>query len=300
MEIQSYIKDLLLLNDCVIIPDLGGFVSNYKPAQIKHNRFSPPSKEIAFNPKLHKNDGLLINFISEQDGVGYFEAKQRVENFVEESVLKLQRYEKLVFQGVGQLYYDRMENLQFEPAIEQNLLVDAYGLEDFSYEKLYQRLVPEPAIKIQHTEGKPVIFSRRNVKKVLIGAPLLLALALIPMKKTNDIMNHSDLNIFTQLTEVVAPAQEIASEPEEVITAPVEELNNRYFLIGGSFKEEKNATDYIEQMKAKGFHPENLGVFNGLYRISIESYPNMTEAKNQLNAMRSNDPKSGVWIHIKQ
>ena len=72
MEISQYIKEILLLNDCVIIPDFGGFVANYKPAMIENNRFFPPTKEIAFNNKLISNDGLLINYISEAEGVDYF------------------------------------------------------------------------------------------------------------------------------------------------------------------------------------------------------------------------------------
>lgn len=301
VEIASYIKELLLLNDCVVVPDFGGFVSNYKPAQIKHNRFMPPSKEIAFNPKLQKNDGLLINYISEKEGLGYFEAKLKVENFVDESLLKLENYERLTFEDVGQLYYDRMENLLFEPAVGQNLLVDSFGLESFSYEKLYEKMMPKPAMKIQQPEAVQVIFSKRNVKKVLIGVPLLLALALIPVKN-KDIINHSDLNIFSQLTEMVAPAQEIVAEQttvKEPEVAPV--INNdKYFLIGGSFRQEENAVIFIEMMKKEGYQPEDLGVFNGLHRISIQSFSSFQEAKDKLNELRGGDPKSGVWIHIKQ
>lgn len=293
---------MLLLNDCVIIPDLGGFVANYKPAEIRHDCFLPPSKEIAFNPKLRKSDGLLINYISEKEGLGFFDAKLKVESFVDGAFLILQRYEKLKFAGIGDLYYDRMENLQFEPAIDQNLLIDAYGLDEFTFEKLYQRLVPDTATKVQHSDNQPIVFSRRNVKKVLIGAPLLLALALIPMKKTNDIVDHSNLNIITQLTEVVAPMQEKVTEPEtaqfvEEKVAPVEE--NRYFVIGGSFKELANAQEYMQQMKDEGYSPENLGVFNGLYRISIQGFASMNDAKTTLNSLRQENPKSGYWIHVK-
>ena len=301
MEINNYIKELLLLNDCVVVPDFGGFVSNYKPAQIKHNRFMPPSKEIAFNPKLQKNDGLLISFISEKEGLGYFEAKQKAESFVDESLLKLQNYERLTFEGVGQLYYDPMENLLFEPAADLNLLVDSYGLESFSHEKLYEKFMPKPAIKIQNKEAVQVIFSKRNVKKALIGVPLLLALALIPVKN-KDIINHSDLNIFSQLTEMVAPAQEIVAEQttvKEPEAVPV--INNdKYFLIGGSFRQEENAAIFIEMMKKEGYQPEDLGIFNGLHRISIQSFSSFQEAKDKLNELRGGDPKSGVCIHIKQ
>jgi hypothetical protein len=305
VEITSYIKELLLLNDCVVIPDFGGFVSNYKPAQNKHNRFMPPSKEIAFNPKLQKNDGLLINYISETEGLGYFEAKAKVESFVDESLLKLENYEKLYFEGVGQLYYDRMENLLFEPAVDQNLLVNSFGLESFSYEKLYERMVPKPAIKIQNQEAVQVIFSKRNVKKVLIGVPLVLALALIPMKNTKDILNHSNLNILSQLTETVtsAPVQEPVAEVvavEEPKSVVEKKNGDKYFLIGGSFRSEENANMFMEEMKGKGYNPENMGVFNGLRRISIQSFPNFEEAKKELNIARDKDPESGVWIYIRR
>lgn len=302
MEINSYIKELLLLNDCVIVPEFGGFVSNYKPAQIKHNRFMPPSKEIAFNPKLQKNDGLLISFISETEEIGYFEAKQKVESFVDESLLKLENYERLTFEGIGQLYYDRMENLLFEPITDENLLIDSLGLESFSYEKLYEKLVPKPAIKIQNKEAVQVVFSKRNVKKVLIGVPLLLALALIPMKNNKDILNHSDMNILSQLTEIVAPAQEIKTEPvivEETAAIP-EVKQDRYFLIGGSFRSDENAGMFMLDLRKKGYEPQDLGIFNGLHRISIQSFSTFQEAKDQLELVKAENPTSGVWIHIKQ
>ena len=300
MEITSYIKELLLLNDCVVVPDFGGFVSNYKPAQIKHNRFMPPSKEIAFNPKLQKNDGLLINYISEKEGIGYFEAKLKVETFVDEALLKLENYEKLSFEGIGQLHYDRLENLLFEPFSNENLLIDSFGLESFSYEKLYEKLMPKPAMKIQQPEAVQLVFSRRNVKKVLIGVPLLLALALIPVKN-KELINHSDLNIFTHLMETAAPARQVVSVPvvpEAPEVVPTENTD-RYFLIGGSFREEENANTFIEMMKKEGFEAQNLGVFNGLHRISIQSFSSFQEAKNKLNELRAENSKSGVWIHIK-
>ena len=261
-----------------------------------------PSKEIAFNPKLQKNDGLLVSFISETEGIGYFEARQKVESFVDESLLKLENYERLTFEGVGQLYYDRMENLMFEPSADENLLIDSLGLESFSYEKLYEKLVPKPAIKIQNKEVVQVVFSKRNVKKVLIGVPLLLALALIPMKNDKSILNHSDMNILSQLTETIAPAVETKTEEvvaEEVIAAP-EKKEDRYFLIGGSFKYEENAELFMQDLRKNGFEPQNLGVFNGLHRISIQSFSTFQEAKDQLELVKAENPKSGVWIHIKQ
>ena len=113
MEINQYVKELLLLNDCVIIPEFGGFVANYKPATIVNNQFLAPTKEIAFNNKLVSNDGLLINFISETERIDYFGAKQRLDSFVQETILNLERNRNVYFEGVGYLHYDSRENLLF-------------------------------------------------------------------------------------------------------------------------------------------------------------------------------------------
>ena len=47
-------KELLQLHDCVIFPNLGGFVAQYCPANFdeKKSVLSPPHKQILFNKNL--------------------------------------------------------------------------------------------------------------------------------------------------------------------------------------------------------------------------------------------------------
>ena len=302
MEISQYIKEILLLNDCVIIPEFGGFVANYKPATIENNQFFPPSKEIAFNNKLISNDGLLINYISEAEGINYFNAKQKLDSFVEETLFSLEKNRNVYFEGVGYLHYDSRENLQFEPQLKQNLLVDSYGLQNFSYEKLYQRQMPKPAVKIDYHEPVPVIFQQRKLKKLAIAIPLLIAMALIPMKHNNEYLSKSDMGMWETLTQSapVAPAlvqEEIQSETTaSAVTTATEE--QKYFIIGGSFKSSENADKYIEQLKLQGYTGRNLGVFNGLNRVAMKGFATMEEAQKELNAMLSKKPGCGVWIHV--
>ena len=61
MELSGYIGDLLQKHNCVIVPEFGGFIANYKSAVIDtvNNRINPPSKSVLFNPNLVNNDGLL-------------------------------------------------------------------------------------------------------------------------------------------------------------------------------------------------------------------------------------------------
>ena len=304
MEISQYIKEILLLNDCVIIPGFGGFVANYKPATIENNQFFPPTKEIAFNNKLISNDGLLVNFISEAEGIDYFNAKQKLDSFVEETMLNLERNRNVYFEGVGYLHYDSRENLQFEPQVKQNLLVESYGLQNFSYEKLYQRQIPKPAIKVEYREPVPVIFQHRKLRKLAIAIPLLIALALIPMKHNNEYVSKSDMGMWETLMQntpaLSSPAQEQSLVENSSNVSPTEVTPSKYFIIGGSFRSAENANKFIQQLKEQGYDGQNLGVFNGLNRIAMEGFATLGEAQKELNSLLSKNPASGVWIHVNQ
>lgn len=302
MEISQYIKEILLLNDCVIIPEFGGFIANYKPAKVENNQFFPPSKEIAFNNKLVSNDGLLVNYISDVEGINYFDAKQKLDSFVEETLLNLERNRNVYFEGIGYLHYDSKENLQFEPQLKENLLVDSYGLQSFTFEKLYQRQMPQPAARIEMKEPVPVIFQKRKARKLAMAIPLLIAMALIPMKHNKEYFSKSDMGLWEAITQTAPvpsaqPKEEIVQEtPAPVITEQSQEL--KYFIIGGSFKSEENANKYIEQLKAKGYTGKNLGVFKGLNRVAMIGFATMEEAQKELNSMLTQNPSSGVWIHV--
>jgi nucleoid DNA-binding protein len=303
VEISLYLKELLLLNDCVIIPEFGGFVANYKPATIENNQFFPPTKEIAFNNKLISNDGLLINYISEAEGVDYFNAKQKLDSFVEETMLNLERNRNVYFDGVGYLHYDSRENLQFEPQLKQNLLVESFGLQNFSYEKLYQRQMPKPAIKVEYREPVPVIFQQRKLKKLVIAIPLLIAMALIPMKHNKEYISKSDMGMWETLMQstpaapIQAPEQNLTENTTSVV-AVTETEQFKYFIIGGSFRSEENASKYIQQLKEQGYNGQNLGVFNGLNRVAMKGFSTMGDAQKELNSLLSKNPSSGVWIHV--
>ena len=60
IELSKHIEVLLLENDCVIVPGLGGFIAHKRQAaySIQKGEFMPPLRTIGFNPQLIMNDGL--------------------------------------------------------------------------------------------------------------------------------------------------------------------------------------------------------------------------------------------------
>lgn len=303
MEILSYIKELLLLNDCVIIPGFGGFVSNYKPARVQSAQFTPPSKEISFNEKLTFNDGLLINHLVEKEGDNYLAASKKVELLVQELNYRLTDGETIAIDGVGHLAYDDNENLTFNPALRENLNLDSYGLTAFSYETLYAKKLVRTKITAEERDAVQVFFQKRTFKKVLVAIPLLFALALVPIKNNTSNLQKSNLSSLTEMMSARESVQEIEPiaavvEASEAIEEPVQ--NHPYFIIGGSFRSEENAEKFVKQKQAEGFNAQNIGVIKGLHYIALDSFANFQQAKAAQDRIKDEKPESGVWVYFRR
>ncbi len=133
MDISVYISELLFDHDCVIIPDFGGFVCNYKPAEIHPvlNSISPPSKAIAFNKNLQSSDGLLVNYIAQRKFVSFEMATALVSGWVAGSNALLKAGDRITLTKIGELFTDIESNIQFTQNAEQNFLRTSYGLKTF-------------------------------------------------------------------------------------------------------------------------------------------------------------------------
>lgn len=314
MDLLAYIRELLLLNDCVIIPGFGGFVTNYKQAGLQSSQFTPPGKSVSFNKKLNFNDGLFINHIASEEGINYIAARKKVERMVQELNYRLTDGEEVSIPGLGILLFDEQQHLVFTPKVEENLNLDAFGLSPFSYESLFSRqLAPKATPKEERQASVEVIFQKRSLKKVAVAIPLVLALALVPLKNNTNNFQKSTLTAFSEMTAAPAPASEPAAEislPAEPIAeavaepeiaqeiVPVQEAPARYFLIVGSFKNPENAEVFIHELGQKGYEGTNLGVIRGLHFVSLGGYATIDKA---LDARSSYETESGSssWIYKK-
>lgn len=132
----DYISNLLFLHDCVIIPDFGGFICNYKSAYIDETSgtICPPSKDILFNRNLTHNDGLLANWIVCKENISYDKAVKQIELFCEDLKIRLNQRQRIAFGDIGVFYTDRRFNIIFESG-ENNFLSDTYGMNEIEVPK---------------------------------------------------------------------------------------------------------------------------------------------------------------------
>ena len=138
IELERHIEILLLSNDCVIVPDLGGFMAHHLEARYDDEEcmFLPPQRTLGFNPQLKLNDSLLAQSYVEAYDISYPEAIRRIEAEVAEVRQYLDNEGYYELNDLGRLEVNQEGNLEFEPCEAGILTPGLYGLSSFEMKPL--------------------------------------------------------------------------------------------------------------------------------------------------------------------
>lgn len=129
IDIAAHIEKLLFLHDTLTIPSFGGFTAMRTPAGVDYagSTVTPPSKTLAFNENLSVDDGLLTDDIAQEHGISAEEARAAIQQFVEQIQAQLNQREIVTLPGVGRLYKNYVQKIQFLPDAT-NFHAGSYGL----------------------------------------------------------------------------------------------------------------------------------------------------------------------------
>ena len=150
IELERHIEILLLDNDCVIVPNLGGFMAHHVEARYDDNDklFLPPSRTLGFNPKLRLNDSLLAQSYIEAYDISYPEAVNRIEEEVNELQQILYNEGCYELNDIGTLSLNEDGNYEFMPCEAGILTPSLYGLSSIDLEEKKTSAVNEaPALE---------------------------------------------------------------------------------------------------------------------------------------------------------
>lgn len=138
IELERHIEILLLSNDCVIVPNLGGFVAHNIEARYEEQEqlFLPPLRTLGFNPQLTINDSLLVQSYIEAYDISYPVALQRIEGEVEELKQHLQNEGSYELNDIGILALNDDGNYVFTPCEAGILTPTLYGLSSVEMTRL--------------------------------------------------------------------------------------------------------------------------------------------------------------------
>ncbi|MDP4281117.1 MAG: SPOR domain-containing protein [Bacteroidota bacterium] len=326
MNLERYIGELLFEHDCVIIPGFGGFIGNYSPARIHptQHTFYPPSKTLLFNINLVQNDGLLANRISMCDKISFLDALRKISGTVGLWNRELNEGKTVALSGVGRFFKDKEGNLQFEQDREINFLPGSFGLSPFMSPAIQQAGLRKKAGKKINRYINAPVSERVVIPKVLKWAAVLVlplgiatALSVVNFDKIQDLStSYSGIvipssrmefrkvlpartsNIFIQRPPASSPVPVIKSNPSSVPPPKSESTKTHYpvAIIAGAFRVHENAEKLVAGLRTKGFDASILDTTkNGLFRVSIQTFPSMGKAIEQLAAIKRQGYPS-AWI----
>jgi nucleoid DNA-binding protein len=332
METIPAIQKLLFLEDCLIIPGLGGFVSRYRPAVIDRSTgtFMPPAKEVAFNDELLQNDGQLVSFISEKGGIPMNMARLQVELFVEETKVMLTRNQTVSLGEIGHFIRNSNGRISFQIDPGANLYPDSYGLAPFQLRQVVREesagIAEIPVTELKRT---PV---NLNLRRIAIAMPLLIVFSLLPYhsRVTDSLtsspasmlpepslfhLNYPDIKLRDTTKMVEFPIrEEVTSDTvtSDTVTSdgkgevkkeePKPEISpviGKFQVIAGCFKIRANADRLHKQLVEKGYPAAIAPSRNGLlFKVSVESYASREEALNGLSRLKHAEPGLDLWVAL--
>ena len=242
----THIERLLMTNDCVIIPEFGGFVLHPCPAayQPEKHRFCPPGKGIVFNPSLKHYDRLIPESYIQMYGMTFEDAHIILRKDIEDLSHVLDKERSVCFEKIGVLRKDDDGKLFFEA--EQNssfVALKPYCLYPFHLPPVVQdvqklKIDTPQTIKLEPKHKRVVYLPTSHTLLRVIGVSAA-AVALF-------------LLVSTPVSNLVKSSHSASLIPSEMVIkgeAGKETITNHELRItkGKQIEEEKQLFSYTEK-----------------------------------------------------
>ena len=228
-ELAQHIEKLLFDNDCIIVPEFGGFVAFYNHSQKGNegNTLYPPTRTIGFNPRLKLNDGMLIQSYMSIHDISFSDAARLIEQQVAQMQLQLQETGKVELQNIGEIKLTMHQTYEFTAYNEKLTSPSLYGLDFVEMEELATLLQPEIERTLQpiaQQEGKKNYHIRINRAFVRSMVASVAAIAIFfflsaPVENTSVIKGSYANLLPTDIFETI--------ESKSVLTTQLKVDNSR-------------------------------------------------------------------------
>lgn len=277
VEVEKYIKRLLYDQDCVIIPEFGGVLTHYLPARFDaaSGRYLPSQRKVAFNEVLKLDDGLLAQFISQNEGMPYEQAQRHVQDFVRTVQTLIRKNKTVALSGVGSFQLNPEGRILFLPDQSRNFHAGFYGLQPVpTHERVpvstalvTAESMPEEASELLVISPPARRFAWGNW---ISAAGIACILVYVSAVLSNEPGATSSLNPFETVRTLFRgspPTVELA--PEELPALPAEVTPNEGFAVEDKVEPNVALAEVVEEKPALTYH-----VIASVYesRLSLEKY----------------------------
>ena len=326
MRTEHYIQELLYRYNCVIMPEFGAFLAHSTSATIDSvtNTLHPPTKVIAFNAQLSKNDGLLVSYISKAKNLSYEDLLEEVTTTSKNWKERLQKGETIDLQGIGKLSFTKEQKIQFTPEEKINYLTSSFGLTSFSSspvirEKLKEEVeVLEQEVPIIITPEKRKESTFRPLLKYAAVFLLLCATGvsvyqlhhknkakqqLVQQNAQEQVSKYIQEATFFDTAPLELPAINLSINRKDTLdttnsSTDISATNTalQHHIIAGAFRVKQNADKKVKQLEKLGYKAQYVGANKfGLHQVAYSSFIDSNEAIEFLKKIKTTVSKD-AWM----
>lgn len=330
IEFSRHIEILLLNNDCVIVPNFGGFLTHYVGASYEEgeNRFLPPSRTVGFNPQLQLNDHILVQSYIEAYDISYPEAMRRIENEVEEMKQHLENEGSFDLNGLGTLSLNEDGNYEFTPCEAGILTPTLYGLSSFE-------ILPEDhtvhiaekteveEVSIDDDVDNNIVISMSWMRSAVATAAVILLFLFIstpvdnsnmlslrqqssflPVAKIKDTTDSiMAINNIKKTDSIVKAEQTLAAEETKAVEKK-DVPTSSYTICLASQTLRRLAEPFLKNLQEENIADVRIVQMDNTDRVRVicGSFATETEARNQIRQYRSSHQAfEKAWVlHLKE
>ena len=315
IELERHIEILLLDNDCVIVPDLGGFMSHYIEARYddRENLYLPPLRTLGFNPKLTMNDSLLAQSYVEAYDISFPEAISRIEKEVSELHQHLENEGYYELYDIGTLRLNGEGNYEFEPCEAGILTPSLYGLNTLEIDKIVPvapiaEPLRQPAQEQKEPAERAIHIKMSTLRKTaaIAAAIALFVMLAIPVGNSTrqfldtckidkswfyrimpkEITSNKPVTVNTKAAtpKPAAPVKDEAKQP--VVEEKVQEPATYWTIVLASQVSKKNAELFTASLQKRGYAEATVVLRRNGNKVVMGRFSSETEAQNRVRTLR--------------
>ena len=310
-NLAQHIESLLIQHECVIVPDLGGFVTCRDKASIRNNRLYAPAQRVRFNHLLTYHDGLLAEAYMQDRHIGYTAALEAVKADVEQITTSLNSGNTFIFGRIGALSLSvdntiilKNEDCKFLP---ENIGLPVVNLKQLAAESHTDNTI---TLNIPHASSNVIRYAAMLILvfvfSLLIPTPVTDATHEASFYRVQSTDNR--LQITDNLSDESDKSDKSGTFDESDKSNQTQESTNSslltsnsslksYHLIIASLPSQAEAEEYIAHHTHFDRNQLLIIESKGKYRISAAGFDKYKDALQYMDSIRNEVPTAQkAWI----
>lgn len=316
----------MLRHNWLSIAGLGAFVCEHKAAYFDaiNNIWYPPCRRVRFIYGIFPEDNILLKSVIRKYNVSVKEGRSLINEFVGNTLAKIQVYGKCEHPGLGVFIKSDSGNILFKRFESPERIYSKLGYHPVDISQITHISEIEKEEKyvkndINHTSNITEKFNfEKNyylpINKLFIKSAacilLFIAVALsfvVPTNVAPQIKLAAQEKQSTEISYEVEDSSDSMSSPvpKAIEEAPLNNMDNirtpsehyRYHLIVGTFRNEEEARRYMT-MQEGGDYDLTLLPTKTLYRVACASSNHFEELQKELNSSKFKTNYKEAWIWI--